>query len=122
MKLSEDPDEVFVLKAEESTEETKTVIVEIHDFSKRIDDLVNKKKPIDGPKFKVGGKELSIQIYPEDWHDDSSIYIGVYLRNHNKEKIKPSFILKHESGVKKAFENQEINVGKGTISNSDLGS
>ena len=42
MKRSEEPPEDFVLKAEESTEVTKTVSVAIHDFTKKIDDVENK--------------------------------------------------------------------------------
>ena len=99
--------EVFVLKSKESVEETVIKIVEIHDFTKRIDDLENKKKPIEGPKFKVGEKDFNIDIYPEDLREGST-HIGVSLCNLNAEKIKASFSVKHESGVKKVAKNREI--------------
>ena len=83
------PEEVFVLKKEESVEVTKTVIVEIHEFTKRIDDEEKKKKPIEGPMFKVGEKKFNISVYPED-NRDGSTHIAVYLNNLNEEKIKVS--------------------------------
>ena len=99
----------FVRKVKESTEVTRTVSVTISEFSKEIDDLDNKKEAIEGPKFKVGEREFSINIYPED--SDYNPSIGVYLNNQSKEKIKASYIFNHESGVKVNFTNQEIDVG-----------
>ena len=110
MNLSEEPGEVFVLKSEESTKVTKTVTVEIHDFTKKIDDIDNKKKEIKGPKFKVGEKEFYISIYPEDHHDGSS-HIAVYLSNPSKDKIKASYMFKHDSGTEMGAINQEIDAG-----------
>ena len=102
-KLLEEPREAFVLKSEESTEVTKTVSVTIPDFTKKIDDLDNKKKLIKGPKFKVGEKEFSFLIFPEHLKG----FIAVYLANNNFEPIETSFVLKHESGVA-VCENREI--------------
>ena len=48
MKL---PDEEFLLKTEESVDLTKTVTVQIPDFTKKIDDVENKKKAIYSPTF-----------------------------------------------------------------------
>ena len=112
MKISE-PGEEFVLKAEESTEVTKTVSVAIHDFTKKIDDVENKKKPIESPMFKVGEKEFCLAIYPEGKSSEGSTHIVVYLNNLNEEKIKASYIFKHESGVKKVLNNKELKAGKG---------
>ena len=93
------------------TEEvSKTVIVEIPDLTKNIDDAENKKKPIDGPEFKVGGGKFYVQILPEG---DGSTHIAVYLRNPSKEEIKTSFSIKHESGVKFDRKDQEIAAGGG---------
>lgn len=110
MKPSEEPGEDCVLKVKSE----KTVSVEIPDFTKKIDDVENKKKPIHGPKFKVGKKDFHIKIYPED-NREGSTHIAVYLCNPilNKEKIKASCTLKHESGVMKVFENREIEAGSG---------
>ena len=105
--------EVFVLKSKASVEESVIKIVEIHDFSKRIDDLENKKKLIGGPKFKVGEKEFNIAIYPEDPEDPG--HISVFLCNLNGEKIKASISLKHESGVKRAGKTAD---GSGGFRNS----
>ena len=100
------PDEDFVLKSGDSTEVTKTVSVTIHDFIKRIDDLENKKKPIEGPDFCVGGKKFRIVIYPEDEDEDDQI--GVYLRNLNEEKIKVSNTFKNEPMGEMDNQDQEI--------------
>ena len=102
-KLLEEPREDFVLKSEESIEVTKTVSVTIPDFTKKIDDFDNKKKPIEGPKFKVGEKDFSFLIFPEHLKG----LIAVYLVNNNLENIETSFVLKHESGVA-VCENREI--------------
>ena len=94
------PDEDFVLKKEESAEETKTVSVTIHDFIKRIDDV----EPIDGPVFRIGEKEFCLDIFPEY----SPGQIGVFLANVNEENITVSIIFKHESGREKVYKTREI--------------
>merc|ERR1711974_134029 len=70
-------------------------------------------KSIKSPKFKVAEKEFSIEIYPEDYRDGSTPHIAVYLNNHNEEKIKVSYTLKHESGAKKVLEEKEFDAWKG---------
>ena len=108
------PDEVFILKKEESVEVTKTVFVEIHEFTKRIDDVKNKKNRIECPMFKVGEGEVHIDIHPENKTED---HIGVYVYNSynsiSNGKMKLSFILKHESGVEFDTKNQVMEVGEG---------
>ena len=84
--LSDDSDELFVLETKSTTSETKTVRVEIHDFTNKIEDEKNKKKPIDSPTFKIVGKKLAIRVYPEETREDST-GVGFYLRNLNEEQI-----------------------------------
>ena len=99
--------EDFVLKVKAET----TVSVSIPEFSKKIDDVENKKEPIDGPKFKVGDKDFSISVYPED-NRDGSTHTAVYMKNLNEEKIRVNFSLNHESG-KKTDHECEIEAGHG---------
>ena len=87
--VSDDSDEFFVLETKSSTSETKTVRVEIHDFTKKMEDEKNKKKPIDSPTFKIVGKKLAIRVRPDVTFEDST-GVGVYLMNLNKEKITAS--------------------------------
>ena len=75
-KLSDEPDMKFVHESDLS-EVTKTICVEIKNFTAKIDDLDNKKKSIDSPRFTVDGKELSVGVYPEDFHGDYGECIGV---------------------------------------------
>ena len=83
---SDDCDEVFVLETKSTTSETKTVMVEIHDFTKKIENEQNKHKPIDSPSFNMVGKKLAVRVYPEEAREDSP-GVGVYLMNQNKEQI-----------------------------------
>ena len=80
-------------------EVTKTISVKITDFSKMKEEEL---WYCEGPKFKVGGKELYILI------QDQPPHIGIYLVNCSKEKIKASGVFKNKSGWKAVFEKEEI--------------
>ena len=112
--VSDDSDELFVLETKSTTSETKTVRVEIHDFTNKIEDEKNKKKPIDSPTFKIVGKKLAIRVYPEETREDST-GVGFYLRNLNEEQITvtATFMVtgcSREMSLKK----REINPGAGS--------
>ena len=77
-KLSDEPDRKFVHETQ-WTEVTETICVEIKNFTEKIDDLENKKKPIESPKFTVDGKELCVGVFPKDFRENSGEFIGVYL-------------------------------------------
>ena len=66
-KLSDEPDISFVHEAP-CSEETKTISIEIKDFTEKIDDVDNKMKPIESPSFTVAGKKLQIDVFPEQKH------------------------------------------------------
>ena len=84
---------------------TDTIRVKIQDFTKKIDDLENKKKPINSPKFTLAGKELYVRIHPEDWRENSGEFIGVYLYNNSKESITATFNFKSSSGGNYSYGN-----------------
>jgi len=83
-KLSDEPDRVFVYKPQCSTE-TEIVNIQIHD-------LLLLTKQIQSPKFKCGGANLSIGVYPDLF---SSIFVD--LINHSEEEITASASLKVEA-------------------------
>ena len=112
MRQVHEAQEDFEFKAEE-TEVVKTVNIAIHDFTKRIDDQENKKKKFPSPEFKVGDTSFTVQVYPQDWREDSQEYIAVYLSNEGKEKVIATYTFKHASGVEKTLENRVFEAGKG---------
>ena len=105
-KLSDEADLKFVHEAKWS-EETKTIGVEIKDFLVKIDDLENKKKPIKSPSFKLAGKELSVNIWPDDG------LISVYLHNKSKESVTVTVTFKSSSGGKYSRKKCLIEAGLG---------
>ena len=102
-KLSDEPDRKFVHETRWS-EVTETICVEIKNFTEKIDDLDNKNKKIDSPKFMLAGKELCVYVYPED-NQDSGEFISVYLNNHSKETITANLNFKSSSGGNFSMEN-----------------
>ena len=112
-RLLKEQEEMFVLNAEK-VEVTKTVHVEIQDFTKKIDDEENKKKRIISPKFKVGDTSFTVQVYPQDWREDSKEYIAVYLKNEEKEKVTAAYSFKHALFTTVVTrENRELEAGDG---------
>ena len=104
--------EVFVLKRKSlADKETKTVGFEIHDFTGMIEESKNKSKiqsPIKSPNFKIGEKKLYITIYPDLIGNG---YISAYLCNLNKEEVKVSYTLKHESRENLTHEEKDLKAG-----------
>ena len=86
--LSDEPDREFVLKTQWS-EVTETICVKIQDFTEKIDDLENKKEPIDSPKFTLAGKELFVSICPEDPRENAGEFITVSLLPTATRKVSP---------------------------------
>ena len=112
MKISDDSEEIFILKTEK-IDRNKTVKVEIHNFNKKIYDQENKKEPIISPKFKIGDTSLAVHVYPQDLvQKNSREFIAVYLVNEEEDIITASFTLKHASGVEEIFSNEEIEPDK----------
>ena len=111
-KLSDEPDILFVHEAPGS-DVTKTISVKIKDFTKKMDDLENNKKPIDSPKFTMASKELYIKVCPGGYPGphNSGKFISVYLSHQCKESISVTANLK-AAGVNGNCKNQEINVGQ----------
>ena len=105
-KLSDEPDRMFVHETSWS-EVTETICVKIKDFTEKIEDLENKKKPIKSPRFVLAGKSLSVgvYVYPEDFHENSEKFISVYLNNYSKENITATLNFKSSIG---AGENRTI--------------
>jgi len=108
--LSDEPDRTFVQKTQWS-EVTETICVKIQDFTEKIDDLENKKEPIDSPKFTIAGKELSVGIYPEDWRENAGEFISVSLSNDSKESITATVNCKSSSGGNRSVEKKLIGAG-----------
>lgn len=111
-KLSDEPDRMFVHETE-SSEVTETICVKIKNFTEKIDDLDIKKKSIKSPKFTLAGKGLFVCVDPEDWHEDSAEYIGVYLYNNTKESITASANFQSSSGGKFSMQKRLIQAGQG---------
>ena len=106
--------EVFELKSEK-IEENKTVTIAIHDFTKRIDYQEKKKKEIVSPEFKVGDISFTVSVYPQDWRENSTEHISVYLGNKEKEEVTATVVFKHASGAKGSLMNQiEAGHGRGS--------
>ena len=80
--ISDDPDEFFVLETKRTTSETKTVRLEIHDYTEKMKDEHFKKEPIMTPTFDIVGKKLAISIDPEEQNSGG---IAIFLRNQDKE-------------------------------------
>ena len=80
-KLSDEPDRMFVHETKWS-EVTETICVKIKNFTEKIDDLDNKKKPIESPKFTLAGNELFVSVHPEDIRENS----GEFIRKKIKEE------------------------------------
>ena len=93
------------------SEVTKTISVQIKDFTKKINDLENKNKPIESPVFKVAGKELSIRVYPGGIPEGSG-GVSVYLSNRSKESIKVAVNFKASCCGSKSYKDREIPVGQ----------
>ena len=74
-KLSDEPDRMFVHETKWS-EVTETICVKIKNFTEKIDDLDNKKKPIESPKFTLAGNELFVSVHPEDFRENSGEFIA----------------------------------------------
>ena len=110
-KLSDEPDRKFVQQAQWS-DVTETICVEIKDFTEKIDDLANKKKRIDSPKFTLAGKELFVGIYPEDPRDNAGEFIVVGLKNCSKENVTATVHCKSSSGGNSSFKKKLIPAGQ----------
>ena len=107
--VSDDPDEFFVMETNRTTSETKTVRLEIHDFTEKLKDEYFKKEPIMSPTFDIVGKKLAISIDPEEQNSGG---IAIYLRNLDKDKITATCTI---NGILKTmmFEKKEVGPGKG---------
>ena len=113
--MSDDNAELFELELETkgSTSETKTFMVVIQDFNKKIDDLKTKNQAIHTPVFKIVGKKMSISVYPVI-RQDNDTGIGVYLNNENNEEIIVSFtatLMGEEISRKRKLRNAKIDPG-----------
>ena len=86
-------DELFVLQSGLISESTKKII-EIRDFSTKIEDPENNHKEIDSPMFKLAGVDFSIDVLP-----DCSGYLCFYLRNYGDEDQTTSVAVKNGPGV-----------------------
>ena len=93
------------------SEVTETICVEIQDFTEKIDDL---KEPIASPKVTLVGKELFVEIYPDQVQEG---FISVYLNNSSEESITATFNFKSSSGGKPSFPRLKrlIQAGKGLV-------
>ena len=111
-KLSDEPNRKFVHKTEWS-EVTETICVEIQNFTEKIDNLDNKKKLINSPKFTLAGNELSVCVYPEDNRENSGEFIGVYLNNDTKESITVTATFESSDGEKFFMKRRLIKAGGG---------
>ena len=78
-------DELFVLQTGLISESTKKII-EIRDFSKKIEDPENNHKEIVSPTFKLAGGEFSIIVIPDCIRFNEPGFIGVALFNQSKEE------------------------------------
>ena len=105
-------DERFVWKAKLISTSTKKTI-EVHDLLQLIGDESRKMEEISSPKFKLGGVDFSISVYPDDSDHDGSGFIGVYLNNHSDEDQTTSITVKLVSGVEKSLEMRVVKAGKG---------
>ena len=91
--MMENPDVFFVLENKSTTSETKTVRIDIPDFTKKIQDEANKMKPIDAPPFKIAGKKMAVSVQPYEARENSR-GIGVYLVNLTEdEKLTATFTM-----------------------------
>ena len=111
-KLSDEPDKLFIHKTQRS-EVTETICVKIQDFTEKMDDLDNKKKPIVSPKFTLAGKELSVGVFPNDLCEDSEEFISVVLYNMSKESITASINFKSCGGGNFSIKKDLIPAGLG---------
>ena len=71
-----------------SLSDSKTVKVEIPDFTTKMN---GGPLTIESPTFTIRGKDLSIQVTPNDRNTKN---IGVYLHNHSKDTITAKFTVK----------------------------
>ena len=111
-KLSDEPDRMFVHENKFS-EVTETICVKINNFTEKIDDLDNKKKSIDSPKFILAGKELYVSVHPEDFGENSGEFIGVYLTNCSKESFTVTANFKSSCGGKYSMNDRLFQAGQG---------
>ena len=72
-----------------SLAESKTVKVEIPDFTNKMNGVPVEN--IESPTFTIRGKDLSIQVNPNDRNAKN---IGVYLHNYSKDTITAKFTVK----------------------------
>ena len=103
-------EELFVHKTNWIAETTKKII-EIHDFTQKIDDG-DKNLKIYSPKFKLAGVDFSIAVYPYQEHDGSG-FIGVFLNNYSNEDKMTSITVQEASGVERSWEMGKVKAGKG---------
>ena len=83
-KLSDEPDESLVFKKYKSSV-TKTINMEIHDFSKEIENEETKKNPIESPIMTLGDIDLCIVVFP--CHDDGNTLLRFWLLNQQQKNI-----------------------------------
>ena len=102
-------DELFVLQSGLISESTKKII-EIRDFSTKIEDPENNHKEIDSPMFKLAGVDFSIEVLP-DCEALMDRFIGVRLNNYGNEDQTTSMTVK-ASGVKRSWEMREVEAGR----------
>ena len=87
------------------TSESMTVRLEIPDFTNKMNGGPEEK--VESPTFTIRGKELRIQIKP---NDRNSKNIGVYLLNHSEDTITAKFTVKTigRGQVQTVFRRREI--------------
>ena len=87
------------------TSESMTVKLEIPDFTNKMN--AGPEEKIESPSFKIRGKDLRIQVKP---NDKGSKHIGVYLLNHSEDPVTAKFTVKvgGRSSVLTVFKRREI--------------
>ena len=87
------------------TSESMTVKLEIPDFTDKMN--AGPEEKIESPSFKIRGKDLRIQVKP---NDKNSKHIGVYLLNHSEDPVTAKFTVKvgGRGSVLTVFKRREI--------------
>ena len=92
-----------------SPSESKTVKLEIPDFTNKMN--AGQDEKVESPTFTIRGKDLRIQIWPNDRNDK---VIGVYLHNRSEDTITAKLTVKNANNVKQTiFKRREIMSDRG---------
>ena len=96
--------------------ESMTVKLEIPDFTTKM--TGGQDEMIESPTFSIGGKDLRIQVKP---NDRNSKNIGVYLLNHSKDTVTATFTVKTvgRGSVQTVFKRKEIEAADQGLGLSD---